>query len=97
MMRRICRRFVVAVANRTVRRAKRCLYKEKLCTIRARASLLSRDLAAGFDGHVFDGRSESVAGFGDEVLQAAERIVEGYFVLFGAWSARRSSLPGTMV
>lgn len=85
MMRRICRRFVVAVANRTVRRAKRCLYKEKLCTIRARASLLSRDLAAGFDGHVFDGRSESVAGFGDEVLQAAERIVEGYFVLFGAW------------
>ena len=81
----IIRRIVVAIANRTTRKARRYLYKLKIRTICHRARIVAPDLAQSFSGHIFEGGSKELTLFGSDIAEAAERIVQGSFVLFGAW------------
>lgn len=53
MVQRICRRLAVAVANRTTRKLKRQIYKSSSSAIRQKASCLGKELAEGFNGHIF--------------------------------------------
>ena len=90
MVHRICRRLVVAVANRTTRKAKRLIYKRNIGAIREKSSCLGRGFAGCFNGHVFIDGTKELKSFEAEVLRAAERIIGGSFVLFGEWV----DLPG---
>lgn len=81
----IFRRIVVAVANRTTRKARRYLYKLKMEAICRQARIVAPDLVQSFSGHVFEGGSKEFTLFGNDIAEAAERIAQGSFVLFGAW------------
>lgn len=86
MVQRICRRLAVAVANRTTRKLKRQIYKSSSSAIRQKASCLCKELAEGFNGHIFvDDGSDEFKSFDIEMRRAAEKIIGGSFVLFGEW------------
>ena len=85
VMRRLFRRLAVAAANRSTRKIRRLVYKSRIDAIRQSARDLAPDLAKSFDGHLFESGPNTSSLYREDVIEAAKKVEQGSFVLFGEW------------
>lgn len=92
---RILRRAVVALANRTTRRAKRSIYARRVASVEGSAREAAIATARSFGGMLYDDSFCGLGLFDDSVVDAAEKAVSGSFVLFEEWFPVPKSHSGT--